>query len=57
MDINRLLSQHQIALMQADAAASREARVAHRSRAQCYADRVHEIQIGLGADSIFSELV
>lgn len=49
MDLNYLLSRHQISLMQADAAGSREARIAHRSRARCYAERVRELQDTLGA--------
>ena len=49
MDLNYLLSRHQISLMQADAADSREARIAHRSRARCYAERVRELQDTLGA--------
>ncbi|MGK6356221.1 hypothetical protein ACMGDH_13475 [Sphingomonas sp. DT-207] len=48
MDLNYLLSRQQISLMRADAAASPEARVAHRSLAQCYADRIRTVQAGIG---------
>lgn len=48
MDLNYLLSRQQISLMRADAAASPEARVAHRSLARCYADRIRTVQATLG---------
>jgi hypothetical protein len=49
MDLNYLLSRHQISLMQADAAACSEARIAHRGRAGHYAERIRELQSELGA--------
>ncbi|MEZ0496179.1 hypothetical protein [Sphingomonas sp. IW22] len=49
MDLNYLLSRHQIALMQADAAASVEARHVHRNFARHYAARVNELQEKMGA--------
>jgi hypothetical protein len=48
MDLNYLLSRQQISLMRADAAASPEARVAHRSLARGYADRIRTVQVALG---------
>ena len=48
MDLNYLLSRHQISLMQADAAACSEARIAHRGRAKHYAERIYELQNQLG---------
>ena len=56
MDINHLLSSHQIALMQADAAGSREAELMHRNRARCYADHIRTIQTGLGATPMLADL-
>lgn len=56
MDINHLLSSHQIALMQADAAGSREAELAHRNRARCYAERVRALQVTLGVAPVFAQL-
>ena len=49
MDLNYLLFRHQISLMQADAAACSEARIAHRGRAGHYAERIRELQSKLGA--------
>lgn len=49
MDLNYLLSRHQISLVRADAAASPEARYAHRNLAKGYAERIRELQEGLGA--------
>jgi len=51
MDLNYLLSRHQISLMRADAAASREARAAHRGLARCYADRIRTLRPALGLPS------
>lgn len=48
MDIDCLLSSHQAALMQADAAGSREAELAHLGRARCYADRARALRATLG---------
>lgn len=49
MDLNYLLSRHQIALMQADAADTREARWAHRGLVKQYAARIEELQRVAGA--------
>lgn len=38
MDLNYLLSRHQVSLMRADSAASPEARFAHRALARAYAE-------------------
>ena len=38
MDLNYLLSRHQVSLMRADSAASPEARFAHRGLARAYAE-------------------
>lgn len=48
MDLNYLLYRQQISLMRADAAANPEARVAHRSLAQCYADRIRTARAAVG---------
>lgn len=45
MNIDRLLSCHEIALTQADTAASREAELAHLGRARCYAERVRALRV------------
>lgn len=44
MNIDRLLSSHEIALVQANAALSREAELAHLGRARCYAQRVRALR-------------
>ena len=44
MDLNHLLYRQQVSLMRADAAASSEARHAHRGLARGYADRVRLLQ-------------
>ncbi len=49
MDLNYLLSRHQVSLMRADAATSREAAIAHRGLAGGYAARIRELQHALGA--------
>lgn len=51
MDLNYLLSRHQISLMRADEAASCEVRHAHRGLAYAYATRIRELQDRLGAVS------
>lgn len=49
MDLNYLLHRHQVSLMRADGAASREARHAHRDLATGYAARIDDLRHGLGA--------
>jgi hypothetical protein len=49
VDLNHLFARHQTALMQAVAAGSREASLAHRARAACYADKIRHLQRDLGA--------
>jgi len=49
MDLNYLLSRHQLALVRSTRAASSEARLAHRGLADGYARRVAELQAGTGA--------
>lgn len=51
MDLNYLLARHQTSLMRADAAASPEARYAHRNLAKGYADRIRKLRDDLGADA------
>jgi len=51
MDLNYLLSRHQISLMRADTAGCREAAIAHRGLARGYAARIQEHQRRLGTDS------
>lgn len=49
MDLNHLLSRHQISLMRAADAASVETRQAHHGLASHYAARIDEIQLRSGA--------
>lgn len=49
MDLNYLLSRHQISLMRADSAASPEAQCAHRAMARGYANRIDLLQAQLSA--------
>jgi len=51
MDLNYLLSRHQISLMRAETAACREAAIAHRGLARCYAVQIHALQERLGANA------
>ncbi|WP_165830963.1 hypothetical protein [Sphingomonas pokkalii] len=55
MDINDLLSRHQISLMRASAAGCVEARVAHHGLARGYADRIRELQARAGAGLLLRE--
>ena len=50
MDLNYLLSRHQISLMRANTAASSEARIAHRNMARAYAERIRVMQKLIGAE-------
>jgi len=50
VDLNYLLSRHQISLMRADSASCSEARIAHRGMARAYAERIRVIQKLIGAD-------
>ena len=52
MDLNYLLSRHQIALMHAERADCSEARIAHRSMASGYAERIRIVQRLIGAEGI-----
>lgn len=54
MDLNYLLSRHQISLMRADTAAGPEARYAHRNLAKGYAQRIRALQDSLGAGASLS---
>lgn len=47
MNLNYLLSRHQVSLMRAETAASAEARHVHRNLARLYADEIRAIQRGL----------
>ena len=49
MDLNHLLSRHQIALMLADRATNATSRHSHRRTAGHYAGRVRVLQIGSSA--------
>lgn len=49
MDLNYLLSRHQVALMRADNAMCSEAKVAHRGMAREYAERIRVLQQLIGA--------
>ena len=51
MDLNYLLSRHQISLMRADSALCREAAHAHRGLARGYAASIRELQQRLDAGS------
>ncbi|WP_200911557.1 hypothetical protein [Sphingomonas sp. Leaf33] len=51
MDLNYLLSRHQISLMLAQAAPTIEARHSHRGLAAGYADTIRSMQALLGADA------
>lgn len=51
MDLNYLLSRHQISLMLAQAAPTMEARHSHRGLAAGYADTIRSMQTLLGADA------
>ena len=54
MDLNYLLSRHQISLMRADIAGCREAAIAHRGLARGYAFEIRQLQQRLGAGSALS---
>lgn len=49
MDLNYLLSRHQISLIRADTTLCPQARMAHRGMARGYADRVRIFQNLIGA--------
>lgn len=49
MDLNYLLSRHQVSLMRASSASSVEARIAHRSLARNYAKQIRVLQDLIGA--------
>ncbi|MFD1786774.1 hypothetical protein ACFSC3_04230 [Sphingomonas floccifaciens] len=55
MDLNYLLSRHQISLMRADAATTREARYSHTGMAHRYADAIRSAQMTLGASGAVLE--
>ncbi|MBN2972577.1 hypothetical protein JW805_11165 [Roseomonas aeriglobus] len=56
MDLNYLLSRHQIALMRAQSAVTIEARHSHRGMASGYADAIRSIQASLGASGSLVEV-
>lgn len=49
MDLNYLLSRHQISLMRASSASSGEARIVHRDFARRYAEQIRVLQHLIGA--------
>jgi len=51
MDLDYLLSRHQISLIRADSAACREAAIAHRGLARGYAVQIRALQERLGANA------
>lgn len=51
MDLNYLLSRHQVSLMRAAAAACSEARHSHQGLARSYAERIRLLRERLGAGS------
>lgn len=51
MDLNYLLSRHQLSLLASKNAVSAEARIAHGGLARHYADRIRTLQTGMGATS------
>jgi len=48
METDHLISGHLAALLQADGAACREAEIAHRSRARCYAEHIRMVEAARG---------
>jgi hypothetical protein len=52
MDLNYLLSRHQVALIRADEATCPEARIAHRGMAHDYAKRIGIIRRLISEDGI-----
>ena len=56
MDLNYLLSRHQISIMRAEAASCREARLSHRGLANGYADRIRELQSALDAGRMLPQM-
>ncbi len=56
MDLNYLLSRHQIALMRAQSAVTIEARHSHRGMASGYADAIRSVQASLGASGSLVEV-
>lgn len=50
MDLNYLLSRHQVALMRADSATCAEAEIAHRGMAREYAGRIRLLRQLIGAE-------
>ena len=55
MDLNYLLGRHQLSVHRAGAAASPEARLAHRGLAVGYAGRIRAFQSDLGAVARLSD--
>jgi hypothetical protein len=51
MDLNYLLSRHQISLMRASAAPCVASRASHRAFAAEYAQRIRHLQLDLGTHS------
>lgn len=49
MDLNYLLSRHQIALMRAESASCAEAKIAHHGMARGYAERIRVMRQLIGA--------
>jgi hypothetical protein len=56
MDLNYLLSRHQLSMHRAGSASSPEARHAHRGLAAGYAGRIRTLQTHLGARAILAEM-
>lgn len=56
MDLNYILSRHQLSLVAAEAAAGSEARAAHRGLARGYAARIRRFQREVGATANLAPL-
>ena len=57
MDLNYLLSRHQLSVHRGNAAASREARQAHRGLAAGYARRIRSFQRDVGAGASLADVL
>ncbi len=55
LDLNYLLSRHQVSLMRAQAATTPEARYSHAGLATHYADAIRSMQTVLGATASLAE--
>lgn len=56
MDLNYLLSRHQVSVHKASMASSPEARHAHKGLMSGYANRIRALQLTLGARALLAEV-